>query len=343
MVWFMESAAEILATSPALKKRAKDVVSLTRYQEKFVDAAEVIRLDPDGAEVSFMARELVQCTLPHKDPGNIPIWRRQNGSVTLAIQQRYDARTGEPIGYPYGSLPRLLLFWITAEAVKTKSRRLELGHSLSAFMRQLGLIPASAGGGKRSDARRLEKQAKRLFRSIISFDNQGGDRRAQWLDMEVAPVGELWWDWKPNDNPEQGTLWPGWIELGEKFYAAVTAWPVPLDMRVLRAIKRSPLALDVYAWATWRVFKLSKSTFIPWEGLKEQMGSEYKTVDEFARNVKMALRKIRVVYPGLKLDYAKGGFTLRPSLTAIAPAPKRVVIAGGKSPGDGSDKQENVY
>jgi hypothetical protein len=114
-------------------------------------------------------------------------------------------------------------------------------------------------------------------------------------------------------------------------------------MRVLRAIKRSPLALDVYAWATWRVFKLSKPTFIPWEGLKEQMGSEYKTVDEFARNVKMALRKIRVVYPGLKLDYAKGGFTLRPSLTAIAPAPKRVVIAGGKSLGDGSDKQENEY
>jgi hypothetical protein len=100
MVWFMESAAEILATSPALKKRSKDAVPLTRYQEKFVDAAEVIRLDPDGAEVSFMARELVQCTLPHKDPGNIPIWRRQNGSVTLAIQQRYDARTGEPIGYP---------------------------------------------------------------------------------------------------------------------------------------------------------------------------------------------------------------------------------------------------
>jgi hypothetical protein len=322
----MESAAKILATSPALRRRVKDVATLTAYQEKFVDAAEHIRLDPDGAEVTFMARELVQCTLPHKDPGNVPIWRRQNGSITLAIQQRYDSRTGQPIGYPYGSLPRLLLFWITAEAVRTKNRRLELGHSLSAFMRQLGLIPASAGGGKRSDARRLEKQAKRLFRSIISFDDESAERGAKWLDMEVAPAGNLWWDWKPNDNPDQGTLWPGWIELGEKFYMAITAWPVPLDMRVLRAIKRSPLALDLYAWATWRVFKLVKPTFIPWEGLKEQMGSEYKTIDEFARNAKGAFAKIRAVYPGLKLDYSKGGFTLRPSITAIPPSPKRTVI-----------------
>ena len=194
-------------------------------------------------------------------------------------------------------------------------------YELSEFMRDVGLDPSR--GGKRSDARRLQEQMRRLFRATISFDlaidepHRSGDA---WLDMQIAPEGILWWD--PRD-PEQGTLWGSWVELGEKFYKAITAWPVPVDMRVLRAIRRSPLALDLYAWATWRVFKLSKSAFIPWEGLMQQMGTEYKNVDEFARKARAAFRTIRSQYAGLKLDFAKGGLVLHPSLTAIAPAPKR--------------------
>lgn len=319
----MESAGEILAKSPKLKQRVKAAAPLTRSQEQFIETAALIRMNPGDTEAAFMARELVQCTLPHTNPGNIPLWRRKNGNLTLAIQQGYDLKTGEPVGYPYGSLPRLLLFWMTTEAVRTKSRRLELGNSLSAFMRELGLIPSSAGGGKRSDARRLQNQMQRLLDARISFlqevkeEHRHGERR---LNMEVAPESELWWN--PRE-PEQGALWGSYLVLGEHFFEAITALPVPADMRVLRAIKRSPLALDLYVWATWRVFKLHRPAFIPWEGLMGQMGGEYERADNFVQKAKAALRKIRAVYPALKLDYAKGGFLLHPSLTAIAPAAKR--------------------
>jgi hypothetical protein len=40
----------------------------------------------------------------------------------------------------------------------------------------------------------------------------------------------------------QTALWESWIELGEKFFNAIIAAPVPADMRVLRALRRSPLA-----------------------------------------------------------------------------------------------------
>ena len=43
------------------------------------------------------------------------------------------------VRYTYGSIPRLLLFWITTEAVRTKARRIEFGRSLTAFMLELGL------------------------------------------------------------------------------------------------------------------------------------------------------------------------------------------------------------
>ncbi len=116
--------------------------------------------------------------------------------------------------------------------------------------------------------------------------------------MQVAPEGELWWD--PCD-PAQGTLWGSYVVLGEQFYKAITGAAVPVDMRVLRATKRSPLALDLYAWSTWRVFRLSKSTFIPWVGLMQQMGGEYERAGNFVQKAKAAIRKIRTVYPALKL------------------------------------------
>ena len=96
-----------------------------------------------------MARQLVQCTLPHTDPGNVPLWKRSCGEMTLAIQPGIDIDTEKSIGYPYGTVPRLLLFWIITEAVQTKNRRIVLGRSLAEFMRALGFNPN--GGGKRSD------------------------------------------------------------------------------------------------------------------------------------------------------------------------------------------------
>ena len=40
---------------------------------------------------------------------------------------------------PYGNLPRLILAWICTEAVRTQSREIVLGRSLSKFMRALGI------------------------------------------------------------------------------------------------------------------------------------------------------------------------------------------------------------
>jgi hypothetical protein len=309
---------EIIAKTPTLKQAA---AALTPHMVKLIDAATMIRNEPDAAEAAFMARQLVQCTLPHANPGNVPLWRRTNGNLTLGIQQGYDLKTGAALGYPFGSIPRLLLFWITTEAVQTKTRRLELGKSLSAFMRDIGLDP-NTGRGKRGDAPRLREQMRRLFGAHISFEQtiDESDRHGQrWLHMHVAPKGELWWDPK---QPLQDSLWGSWIELGEDFFSAITTSPVPVDMRALRALKRSPLALDLYAWAIYRAFtvtKKGKPQFIPWAGLMMQLGTDYAERKDFKRYSKAALRKVQAVYPGLVLSYDHGGITIHPSRPAIAP------------------------
>ena len=297
---------------PLVKQLAKKYKPPTHAQLDLTAAAEVIRGQPDAAEKAYMARQLVLCTLPHSDPGDAPRWIRRSGNAALVLQPGWDATADESIGYPYGVIPRLLLFWIITEAVQTKSRRLTLGRSLAEFMREVGLNPS--GGGKRSDFKRLKEQMRRLFKCHISFQasltDKSGAQGERWQNMEVAPDGELWW----HPHPEQGALWESWIELGEKFFDAVIAFPVPIDMRALRALKRSPLALDLYAWVCYRAFiivqKEQPPQFIAWGMLKQQLGTDYGTAKNFKPKAMAALRKVSSLYPGLAICNVKGGFTI---------------------------------
>jgi hypothetical protein len=301
----------------------------TPARQKLVEIAAAIREQPDAAERAFMARQLILCTLPHTDPGNVETWSRRAGNAALGIQPAFDFETGRKIGFPYGIIPRLLLFWITTEVQHTKNREnltplekrtLQLGRSLSDFMRQVGLNP-DTGRGKRGDAKRLHNQMDRLFGSRISFQffvHDPHHHGKAWLNMEVAPRGELWWDPK---RPDQGALWQSWILLGEEFYNALIALPVPVDMRALRALKRSPLALDLYAWVCYRAFVIVQKNqppqFMAWSVLMRQLGADYNTGKNFRTKAQAALRKIAALYPGLTIGKAKGGFTIHATRLAV--------------------------
>jgi hypothetical protein len=298
---------------------------LTRAESKLLDASAVIFGDrATASDAAYVARQLIQATLPHKNPGNLPLWTRTNGNTTLGIQPGFNLKTGKSYGYPYGTVPRLLIYWMTTEALRTKSPRLELGHSLAEFMAELGLNPDNgSAGAKRSDAKRLRDQMTRLFNAVMSFQGdleREGEEGVARMNMTVARKTVLWWSPR---QPEQGALWGSYVELGQDFYDAITAAPVPVDMRALKALKRSPLALDLYAWLTYeayRAHKSRKSRFENWTQLHAHLGAEYARPSDFRRYAKVALRKIATVYPGLKLGKKRGGIEVMPdSMTALHP------------------------
>jgi Plasmid encoded RepA protein len=299
---------------------------LTRAQSKLIDASVLIFGEAaTKKDAAFIARELVQASLPHKNPGDVPAWTRRNGNLTLAIQPGWNHKTAKSYGYPYGTIPRLLLFWVTTETLRTNCRRLELGSSLSGFMAELGLS-AYTGRGKRGDAKRLRDQMERLFRCRISFETlieRGGRKGEAGRDMLVTEDRMLWWDEK---RPDQAALWGSWVELGEKFYQAINAAPVPVDIRAIKALKRSPLALDLYSWLTYEAFRAHKSAkarYETWTQLEEHIGGNYTGEDglgNFRKKTKAALRKIQNVYPGLKLSKKQGGIEILPeSYPALQP------------------------
>lgn len=261
--------------------------------------------------LGFMARTMIWATLPYrKTPGCELV--RNNGLLTLRIMSPSD------IGLPYGSYPRLLLSWLTTEAVCTHSPVLELGPTLSGFMAELGLIPA---GGRWGTIDRLRDQMRRLFSSTLScsYNDKTRDTTA---GFRITKGYTLWWDPK---TPEQPPLWKSKVILSQDFFEEIIKKPVPVDMRAFKALKQSPMALDIYCWLTYRMSYLSKPTGIPWPALQLQFGTEYAQDAQGIRNFKRKflnqLMAVLVVYPEAKVEAEDHGLLLKPSKPHVAKMP----------------------
>ena len=98
--------------------------------------------------------------------------------------------------------------------------------------------------------------------------------------------------------------------------------PVPFDRRVLQALRRSPLVLDLYAMLNYRCFTAKESQFISWQRLMQQLGCGYGSSKDFGTKVKRFLQKRKTVPPYLIVRQEKGGIRFHPSRPGIAPAPK---------------------
>jgi hypothetical protein len=263
--------------------------STIKRLEEYVNsifAAEQEEAERTGS-VGYMARAMVQATMPHSKPQET-YFKRKNGNYTLLMQ------ANQEIGLPYGAIPRLLIAWMTQEAVRTKTRELLLGDSLSGFMRELGFIPS---GGTRGTIPALKKQMRRLFTTAISCTYSDEEREAG-VQMFLVDRYDLWWHPK---NPDQQSLWQSTITLSDSFFQEVTTSPIPIRMSTLEALKGSSMALDIYCWLTYRNFYAKRPSRIPWEALQAQFGSGYPDTAQgkrdFKKNFLGSLKKVSMAYP----------------------------------------------
>ncbi len=191
-----------------------------------------------------------------------------------------------------------------------------LGRSLSEFMRKLG-ISSTDGRGQA----RLRNQMKRLFNCSVQLNYTAGERETSATAL-VAELTDFWWNPK---HPDQTGLWESKVRLSEAFFNEIINHPVPLDMNTLKALKRSPLGLDLYLWLVYRTFPLRAPLRLSWRLLYGQFGvnpdraSDKFTVRNFRTKVLRELKKIKLAWPGLNYATAKGVLILLPSTPAIAP------------------------
>lgn len=309
--------AKLVAKAASRAKRKPDpekefsLSALTAYPEEthYTQQGQIVQLFDirnQAIDIGFIARLLTLATMPHSNPGDAENYTRINGDYKLVM------RRGEDTKLPYGSYPRLVLAWVCSEAVQAKSRELVLGDSLSAFMRQLGLIPT---GGRWGTILNLREQLKRLFNARISVSLIDRDKRAFF---DISKAYDLWWD---HAQPSQVSLWKSTVTLSEEFYKEIIEHPIPINMRILKALKRSPLGLDLYMFFTYRVSYLKKPAFIPLGALHQQFGAEYKDIKNFKRKVQREMLKIKLAWPQLNYEMQPGRLVLQPSEPSIPRLP----------------------
>ena len=274
----------------------------------------LIRVADSRPDVGFMVRLLALCTLPRTDPGTLTHYVRRNGRYALVV-----IAGGPEPRLPFGVLPRLLLAWICTEAVRTRSRRLVLGRSLAEFMRRLG-VQSSDSAGRYGIRTRLREQMTRLFRASIELTEDLPDGVHTVADRVTTDM-RLWWNPQRLDEPVR---WDSTIVLGHDLFDEILAAPVPIDLHVLRELRRSSLGLDLYLWLTYRLFRLERPLRLTWRQVYRQFALRPElvlrgSVKDFRRDVLRELGKIRIAWPQLSYSTPKGYLVLRPSPPRVSP------------------------
>ncbi len=289
---------------------------------KFINDALAIETEDalSAGHIGYMVRAMVMATLPHSKPDGL-FFQRKNGLFTLSII------ANPKYGLPYGALPRILLAWITTEVVRRKSPIIELGKTLSAFLQSLNL---SRQGGVRGDITRLRDQMLRLFTSHISYtyqDSKNGCTKGE--NFLIARAYELWWN--PIESKTNTLLSNSCVTLSQDFFNEIIKKPIPINVKVLQVLRRSPLQIDIYQWLTYRFSYLKKCKTIPWFILKNQFGSDYADNTHGLRNFKAkfleALNTVLTVYSTANVTIEQDGLKLLSSPSHIKKQLKKTLAA----------------
>lgn len=260
-----------------------------------------------AGKLGFMARALVQATMPYKDP-KANLFERRNGDLTLRIV------SAERSGVPFGIYPRLLMSWLTTEAVRTQSPEIVLGESLGIFLREMKLTRGYAN-------QNFSNQMQRLFSSVVSVKREGASgfsvKNITLIDEVEVTDADATSFWQPQAIDVAGQ-WKSRLQISKRFFDEITSNPVPIDLRAYLGLKASPLAMDIYAWLTYRLSYLrAPSAPLAWELLQAQFGSGFafdgQGQRDFKKSFLKALKSVLLMYKEAKVTATPKGLVLQPS------------------------------
>lgn len=305
------SIADIL---PAIKAPRR----LKKAEKHFL----TIPLDEQGTAESgllFQHSVLCQTCMPYRNPGeDVRLWTRKNGRAALQIEAgsawHKDQQEFLPIGLPFGAKPRLVMFHLNTEAIRTQSPVIELEDSLTAFVNRT-LKLDTGGRNIRTVKEQLSRLAAANFR--IGTSHEG---RSVTIKGTVISGFELW---SPQDD-RQRVLWPTTVTFSREYFESLVKHAIPLNEAAVACLAHSAMALDLYTWLAQRLHRVAPNApnFIAWSILKTQFGEGYGRMNNFKREFREQLRRVRGVYPEAKFDLDGRGMTL---MHSRPPVPRQLI------------------
>jgi hypothetical protein len=258
-----------------MKKRSTAFICDTKVQIDTVTAQ-------DANSIWYAPSFMSKVSLPvRKTESNE--FARVNGNQKISIL------APSSIGLPYGSMPRIVLIWITTQAIITKSPEIYLGSSASSFLRA---INKQASGGRNGNRTSFKKAYQRLFASQITIIQESKDK---WQIDNLSVARGSFGAWVPSTGE-----WKCSVVLNNDFFKNVLAKAYPVDQRVIQACSHYPLAIDIYLWATSRAYTAKRPFKVRWDLLTAQFGNTFSKMSNFKSAFKKAASLIGFLYPGFR-------------------------------------------
>lgn len=279
--------------------------AVTKHERAVVEAAYRV-LSDDAERMGFTYSGFALTSLPHK-PQQSTTWRREGHNLTLVLQAGVD-RNEQSLGLPYGSYARFILLFLQSEAIRTRSREVELGRSMKVWLGSMGL---SIGG---KTYKQVAEQARRISGCTLTFyaDRTGAkiESRSRFVKTAITMT-----------SSDQPTLWQDRVLLDEDFYRALQEHPVPLSENALRAIGPRSMVIDIYIWMAYRLHSLKRDIDITWPSLHGQFGAGFKSIKRFKQHFAECVAIAVAAYPEARVSINSRSMTLQPSRPAIEKLP----------------------
>jgi Plasmid encoded RepA protein len=286
---------------------AREMASSKRDRQ-CLDTAVAVMQD-DRFDLNILHSGFALTALPHRNTEEL-VWERvggQNGEVRLLVESGRLAQN-QPVGLPYGSIARLILIHLSTEAVANNSRIVELGSSLGAFLRRLGI---SHGGKSFSIVR---DQSRRISLCRLTFLNKREKDTviSNGSFVKNAVICD-------DVDERQMRFLHDTVELDEVFYRSLTDHPLPLRESAIKQLSGRSTALDLYIFLSYRLHVLEKPVPVSWSALYHQFGAGTANQRIFKQGFKAPLALALAAYPEAKVELTENGLTLHPS---ESPVPK---------------------
>lgn len=246
-------------------------------------------------------------------------WHRSFGAASLRIEPPSAEQS-----VPNGRMARLALMHICDTAHRANSVTVDLGGSAAPAAERLGIASKSLD---------LIEQMHRLLSAKVSV---------ALADGQEIPV----FDARSRSRGESSE-WRQTIRLGSKFLASLAQHAVTLDLRIVRQLADSPLALDAYAWirlllATGRG---DGEKPLGWDELLARFGAPSQGAEAFRSSFEAALRAVFEADSSIALAVDDEGMRVRlagpedeppaeaaPEPPAVAEAPPVVAAPPAAAP-----------
>jgi hypothetical protein len=308
----------------------------------------------DDNAIGYYLPKFITTPLPHSEP-DLPhnLYERVNGNYIMNL-------VGNPkYGFPHSGKARLIIAWIVTQLFKKHHTLKKSGKDMAevnfqakevfrgSIKQMLDSMGYASKGGQNGQITLVKKQLMAIIKSHYEWEKKNSttgdyEGEAGFLFTDKTKIA-----WRESRWDEITS----YIELNPSIYQYILGKrsgfaPFPIDLRAFTALRKSPMAMDLYCWLTKKMYKILGSDkrhqcftckekhhpfSIPWKALYPQFGASYSRQIDFSNAAKRELKRIKLLwrnrsyhdqesgltYKGLNYRTPRGRILLDPSPTHI--------------------------